>query len=98
MRGAIAHLKNAKVTATRPIDEIFGLLKRAEIDAFALSTTAQRHGNADSRHPRAGRTFKQTVTAGSQCRPIVRTRWRRVKFLNEAIGQRTLARPMTITA
>jgi len=37
MRGAAAHLKNAKVTGYQTYDEIFGLLKSGEIDAFALS-------------------------------------------------------------
>src|SRR5436305_7044061 len=37
MRGAIAHLKNAKVTGYQSYDEIYGLLKNGEIDAFALS-------------------------------------------------------------
>src|SRR5436305_13147740 len=37
MRGAIAHLKHAKVTGYQTYDEIFGLLKSGEIDAFALS-------------------------------------------------------------
>jgi polar amino acid transport system substrate-binding protein len=37
MRGAIAHLKNAKVTGYQTYDEIFSLLKNGEIDAFALS-------------------------------------------------------------
>src|ERR1700686_585294 len=37
MRGAIAHLKNAKVTGYQSYDEIFGLLKNGEVDAFALS-------------------------------------------------------------
>ena len=37
MRGAIAHLKNAKVTGYQTYDEIFGLLKKGEVDAFALS-------------------------------------------------------------
>ncbi len=36
MRGAIAHLKNAKVTGYQTYDEIFNLLKGGEIDAFAL--------------------------------------------------------------
>src|SRR5436309_15172824 len=34
MRGAIAHLKNAKVTGYQTYDEIFGLLKSGGIDAF----------------------------------------------------------------
>src|SRR6201996_2084883 len=37
MRGAIAHLKNAKVTGYQSFDEILGLLKNGEVDAFALS-------------------------------------------------------------
>jgi polar amino acid transport system substrate-binding protein len=37
MRGAIAHLKNAKVIEYQTFDEIFALLKNGEIDAFALS-------------------------------------------------------------
>jgi polar amino acid transport system substrate-binding protein len=37
MRGAIAHLKNAKVTGYQTFDEIFGLLKNGEVDAFALA-------------------------------------------------------------
>jgi polar amino acid transport system substrate-binding protein len=37
MRGAMAHLKNAKVTGYQTYDEILGLLKGGEVDAFALS-------------------------------------------------------------
>jgi polar amino acid transport system substrate-binding protein len=37
MRGAIAHLKSAKVTGYQTYDEIFGLLKNGEVDAFALA-------------------------------------------------------------
>ena len=37
MRGAVAHLKHAKVTGYQTYDEIFNLLKNGEIDAFALS-------------------------------------------------------------
>jgi polar amino acid transport system substrate-binding protein len=37
MRGAAAHLKNAKVTGYQTYDEIFGLLKNGEVDAFALA-------------------------------------------------------------
>ena len=64
MRGAIAHLKNAKVTGYQTYDEIFGLLKSGEIDAFALSRDQL---NAMSRKIPGTRvldeTFKQTVTA-----------------------------------
>ena len=64
MRGAIAHLKNAKVTGYQTYDEIIGLLKSGEIDAFALSRDQL---NALARKIPGTRvldeTFKQTVTA-----------------------------------
>ena len=64
MRGAIAHLKNAKVTGYQTYDEIFGLLKAGEIDAFALSRDQL---NAMAKQIPGTRvldeTFKQTVTA-----------------------------------
>jgi polar amino acid transport system substrate-binding protein len=64
MRGAIAHLKNAKVTGYQTYDEIFGLLKNGEIDAFALSRDQL---NAMSKKIPGTRvldeTFKQTITA-----------------------------------
>jgi polar amino acid transport system substrate-binding protein len=64
MRGAIAHLKNAKVTGYQTYDEIFGLLKNGEIDAFALSRDQL---NAMAKKIPGTRvldeTFKQTVTA-----------------------------------
>jgi polar amino acid transport system substrate-binding protein len=64
MRGAIAHLKNAKVTGYQTYDEIFGLLKSGEIDAFALSRDQL---NAMARKIPGTRvldeTFKKTVTA-----------------------------------
>jgi len=37
MRGAIAHLKKAEVRGYQSYDEIFGLLRNGEIDAFALA-------------------------------------------------------------
>src|SRR5258707_2069243 len=37
MRGAIGHLKNAKVMGYQTYDEIEGLLRKGEVDAFALS-------------------------------------------------------------
>jgi polar amino acid transport system substrate-binding protein len=64
MRGAIAHLKNAKVTGYQTYDEIFGLLKSGQIDAFALSRDQL---NAMAKQIPGSRvldeTFKQTVTA-----------------------------------
>jgi polar amino acid transport system substrate-binding protein len=64
MRGAVAHLRNAKVTGYQTYDEIFGLLKSGEVDAFALSRDQL---NAMARKIPGTRvldeTFKQTVTA-----------------------------------
>jgi polar amino acid transport system substrate-binding protein len=64
MRGAIAHLKKAEVTGYQTYDEIFGLLKTGEIDAFALSRDQL---NAMARKLPGSHvldeTFKQTVTA-----------------------------------
>ena len=64
MRGAIAHLKNAKVTGYQSYDEIFALLKNGKVDAFALSRDQL---NAMARKIPGTRvldeTFKQTVTA-----------------------------------
>jgi polar amino acid transport system substrate-binding protein len=64
MRGAIAHLKHAEVTGYQTYDEIYGLLKNGEIDAFALSRDQL---NAMAKKIPGTRvldeTFKQTVTA-----------------------------------
>jgi polar amino acid transport system substrate-binding protein len=64
MRGAVAHLKHAKVTGYQTYDEIFALLKNGEIDAFALSRDQL---NAMAKKIPGTRvmdeTFKQTVTA-----------------------------------
>ncbi len=64
MRGALAHLKHGKVTGYQTYDEIFGLLKSGEIDAFALSRDQL---NAMAKKIPGTRvldeTFKQTTTA-----------------------------------
>ena len=64
MRGAQAHLKNAKVTGYQTYDEIFGLLKNGEIDAFALSR--DQLNKMAKKIPGThvlDETFKKTVTA-----------------------------------
>jgi polar amino acid transport system substrate-binding protein len=64
MRGAVAHLKKAKVTGYQTYDEIFNLLKNGEVDAFALSRDQL---NALAKKLPGTRvldeTFKKTVTA-----------------------------------
>jgi polar amino acid transport system substrate-binding protein len=64
MRGAIAHLKNAKVTGYQTYDEIFALLKNGEVDAFALSRDQLNAMATKLPGTRVlDETFKQTVTA-----------------------------------
>ncbi|QOZ30052.1 transporter substrate-binding domain-containing protein [Bradyrhizobium sp. CCBAU 51753] len=64
MRGAIAHLKHAKVTGYQTYDEIFNLLKNGEVDAFALSRDQLRAMAKKIPGTRVlDETFKQTVTA-----------------------------------
>ncbi|MEY9133461.1 ABC-type amino acid transport substrate-binding protein [Bradyrhizobium diazoefficiens] len=64
MRGAVAHLRNAEVTGYQTYDEIFGLLKSGEIDAFALSR--DQLNKMAQKIPGTkvlDETFKKTVTA-----------------------------------
>src|SRR3954470_10760125 len=91
MRGAMAHLKHAKVTGYQSYDEIFNLLKNGEIDAFALSRDQL---NAMARKIPGSRvmdeTFKQTVTAVAvpPNRPLALAF--AGKFLTEATSNGTL--------
>ncbi len=64
MRGAAAHLKNAKVAGYETYDEIVGLLKSGEIDAFALSRDKlDRLAKTISGTRVLDETFKKTTTA-----------------------------------
>jgi polar amino acid transport system substrate-binding protein len=64
MRGAQAHLKNAKVTGYQTYDEIFNLLKSGEIDAFALSRDQLKAMAKQIPGTKVlDETFKKTVTA-----------------------------------
>ena len=91
MRGAMAHLKNAKVTGYQTYDEIFNLLKSGEIDAFALSRDQL---NAMSKKIPGthvlGETFKQTVTAVAVPLNHPRSGAFAAKFMTEAITDGTL--------
>src|ERR1700752_3463974 len=91
MRGAIAHLKNAKVTGYQTYDEIFNLLKIGEIDAFALSRDQLNKMALKIPGSRVlDETFKQTVTAVAvppnhpQALAFV------VKFMTDAVSNGTL--------
>src|SRR4029079_18429576 len=91
MRGAQAHLKNAKVTGYQTYDEIFNLLKNGEIDAFALSRDQL---NATSKQIPGTRvldqTFKQTVTAVAVPPNHPLSLAFAVKFMNDSIANGTL--------
>ncbi|SRR5579871_2789497 len=64
MRGAQAHLKNAKVTGYQTYDEIFNLLRSGEIDAFALSRDQLNKMALKIPGTKVlDETFKKTVTA-----------------------------------
>src|SRR6266403_129688 len=91
MRGAIAHLKNAKVTGYQTYDEIFALLKNGEIDAFALSRD-QLNAMA-KKIPGThvlDETFKQTVTAVAVPPNHPLALAFASKFMTEAISNGTL--------
>jgi polar amino acid transport system substrate-binding protein len=91
MRGAIAHLKNAKVTGYQTYDEIFNLLKNGEIDAFALSRDQL---NAMAKKLPGARvldeTFKQTVTAVAVPPNHPQALAFAVKFMTDAVSNGTL--------
>jgi len=91
MRGAIAHLKNAKVTGYQTYDEIFGLLKSGEIDAFALSRDQLNEMAKKIPGTRVlDETFKQTVTAVAVPPNHPQALAYAVKFMTESIGNGTL--------
>ena len=91
MRGAIAHLKNAKVTGYQTYDEIFGLLKSGEVDAFALSRDQL---NAMAKKLPGSHvldeTFKQTVTAVAVPLDHPQSLLFATKFMTDAISNGTL--------
>src|SRR5215468_3956789 len=91
MRGAIAHLKNAKVTGYQTYDEISNLLKAGEIDAFALSRDQL---NAMAKKIPGTRvldeTFKQTLRAVAVPPNHPQALAFAVKFMTEAIGNGVL--------
>jgi polar amino acid transport system substrate-binding protein len=91
MRGAIAHLKNAKVTGYQTYDEIFGLLRNGEIDAFALSRDQLNAMATKIPGTRVlDETFKQTVTAVAVPLNHPLAMAFAARFLTEAISNGTL--------
>src|SRR3984957_18780042 len=85
MRGVMAHLKHAKVTGYQTYDEIFGLLKTGQIDAFALSR-GQLEAMARKIPGTRGldETFKQTVTSAAVPLNHPQALAFAVKFMTEA--------------
>jgi polar amino acid transport system substrate-binding protein len=91
MRGALVHLKNAKVTGYQTYDEIFGLLKNGGIDAFALSRDQLNAMAAQIPGTRVlDETFKQTVTAVAVPPDRPQSLAFVVKFMNDSIANGTL--------
>src|SRR5262245_61588219 len=91
MRGAQAHLKNAKVTGYQTYDEIFNLLKNGEVDAFALSRDQL---NAMAKKIPGTKvldeTFKKTVTAVAVPLNHPKSLAFVTKFMTDAIGNGTM--------
>src|SRR6202171_1461064 len=91
MRGAIAHLKNARVTGYQTYDEIVGLLKSGEVDAFALSRDQLNDMAKKIPGTRVlDETFKQTVTAVAVPLNHPLAMAFVTKFMTEAISNGTL--------
>src|SRR5437879_13256832 len=91
MRGAVEHLKNAKVVAYQTYDEIFALLKNGEIDAFALSREQLNEMAKKIPGTRVlDETFKQTVTAVAVPLNHPLALAFVTKFMTEATSNRTL--------
>lgn len=91
MRGAIAHLKNAKVTGYQTYDEIFALLKNGEIDAFALSRDQLNKMATKIPGTRVlDETFKKTVTAVAVPLGHSQALAFATKFMTESIANGTL--------
>jgi polar amino acid transport system substrate-binding protein len=93
MRGAMAHLKNAKVTGYQTYDEIFNLLKNGQIDAFALSRD-QLNAMA-KKIPGThvlDETFKQTVTAVGVPLDHPQSLAFATKFMTDALSNGTVRR------
>ncbi|QPF93260.1 transporter substrate-binding domain-containing protein [Bradyrhizobium commune] len=91
MRGAIAHLKNAKVAGYESYDEIVGLLQSGEIDAFALSRDKLDRIALKIPGTRVlDETFKKTVTAVAVPLGHAQAQAFVTKFMKDAMTNGTL--------
>ena len=99
MRGAQAHLKNAKVTGYQTYAEIEGLLKSGGIDAFALSRDQLNEMAKKIPGTRVlDETFKKTSTAIAVPLNHPQSLAYATKFMTQAIQTARYARPSTPTA
>jgi polar amino acid transport system substrate-binding protein len=93
MRGTQAHLKNAKVTGYQTYDEISGLLKNGEIDAFALSRDQLNEMAKKIPGTKVlDQTFKKTVTAVAVPLNHPQSLAFAKKFMADAIANGTMRR------
>src|SRR6201990_447500 len=91
MRGAQAHLKNAKVTGYQTYDEIFNLLKNGEIDAFALSRDQLQKLSLKIPGTKVlDETFKKTTTAVAVPLNHPQSLAFATKFVKDALGNGTM--------
>jgi len=91
MRGAQAHLKNAKVTGYQTYDEIIALLRKGEVDAFALSR--DQLNKLAMQIPGThvlDETFKKTVTAVAVPLNHPQSLAFATKFMTQAVTDGTL--------
>jgi polar amino acid transport system substrate-binding protein len=93
MRGAQAHLKNARVTGYQTYDEIIGLLKNGEVEAFALSRDQLNELARKIPGTKVlDETFKKTVTAVAVPLNHPQSLAFAKKFVTDAIGNGTMRR------
>jgi polar amino acid transport system substrate-binding protein len=91
MRGARAHLKNAKVVEYQDVDEIMTVLKNGEVDAFALSRDQLNDMAKNIPGTRVlDETFKKTITAVAVPLNHPQSLAFVTKFMTEAITNGTL--------
>lgn len=87
MRGAVAHLKKAKVVEYQDVDEVMTVLRKGEVDAFALSRDLLN--DIAKKIPGTkvlDETFKKTVTAVAVPLNHPQSLAFVTKFMSEAIG------------
>jgi polar amino acid transport system substrate-binding protein len=91
MRGAVAHLKNAKVVQYQDVDEIMTLLKNGEVDAFALSRDQLNEMAKKIPGTKVlDEAFKKTVTAVAVPLSHPQALAFVTKFMTDAIANGTL--------